>query len=81
MSGLAVGTTCTSPPCSRAFNPFSASQARRATSCVLPSWGEAIFLPAKSAGEVMPLSGWTISNAPPLVEPLMMRRASPPDCT
>ena len=44
-------------------------------SWVPPVCGEAIRLPARSSGFVM--SGFTTSDAPPLVAPAMMRMAPP----
>jgi hypothetical protein len=65
------------PPASSALSPFSFSQDRRATSCVLPRLGVASFLPLRSAGLLM--SGFTTRNAPPDVAPEMTRTASPLD--
>ncbi len=81
VSALAVGSTVTLPPCSLALRPFCFSQARSATSWVLPSCGVAIFLFAKSAGLLMPRSCRTTNSAPPLVAPAMMRTSLPCDCT
>ncbi len=53
------------------------SQYRNATSCVLPSCGVAIFLPLRSAAELM--SGLTTSATPPDAEPEITRTASPLD--
>ena len=65
------------PPDSSADKPLSCSQARSATSWVLPSAGVAIVVPARSAGDV--ISGFTTRNAPPDVAPDTMRSASPSD--
>ena len=74
---FSLGSTCTSPctPWLDGVSPFSFSQARSATSWVLPSCGEAIRLPLRSAAELMP--GWTTSEAPPEVAPEMIRMPSP----
>ncbi len=64
-------------------SPCSSSQARRATSWVLPSCGVASLVPTKSCGVKVSssprTSGRTTRKAPPEVEPPMMRMASPPD--
>ena len=65
------------PPDSSADKPLSCSQARSATSWVLPSAGVAMVVPARSAGDV--ISGFTTRNAPPDVAPDTMRSASPSD--
>ena len=53
VSALAWGLMETSPPpVVSVVRPCSASQVRRATSWVLPSWGEATILPFRSAASV-----------------------------
>ena len=70
------GTIETSPPPAvSVVRPCYLSHERSATSWVLPSDGLAIFLPLRSAAEV--ISGLTTRNAPPDVEPEMTRTASP----
>ena len=77
VSALSCGVICTSPPpLVSVSKPCSLSQARRATSWVLPSDGVASVVPARSAGESMPSR--TTSEAPPDVVPATMRSASPP---
>ncbi len=80
-SALAVGSTLTLPPCSLALRPFFLSQARSATSWVLPSCGVASLLFAKSAGFEMPRSPRITNSAPPLVAPATTRTSLPCDCT
>src|SRR5438477_4145448 len=73
---LSCGTTATSPPPAVVvFMPCDCSQERRATSWVLPNWGEAIFLPFRSAGVL--IEGFTTSSAPPDDAPATMRTALP----
>src|SRR5437763_8159066 len=73
---LSWGATDTSPPPWVSLdNLLALSQLRRATSCVLPSWGVATFLPLRPTAELM--DGFTTRNAPPEVAPEMMRIASP----
>src|SRR5262249_45217835 len=67
VSAFAVGRTLTLPPCSRALRPLALSQARRATSWVLPSWGVASFLLAKSEGLDRLAAGRTTNCTPALV--------------
>src|SRR5438270_10515043 len=51
---LSWGRICTSPPPSGVvFRPCFLSHWRRATSWVLPSWGDASFLPLRSAALLM----------------------------
>lgn len=60
------------------FQPFSAIQLRNATSCVLPNWGVAIFLPLRSSRDLI-FFGLTTSLTPPEAEPPMIRRDLPWD--
>ena len=48
---------------------------------MLPSWGEANFLPPKSCSELMPESFLTTNDAPPLVAPAITLSASPLETT
>ena len=67
MSGLARGSTVTSRPGrSEASSPCDLSQKRKATSWVLPTWGEPSLLPFRSSG---PLAERTTSEAPPEAAP------------
>ena len=66
------------PPAASVESPWLPSQARSATSWVLPSDGLAIFRPRRSAAVL--ISGRTTRNAPPEVDPEMTRTASPLDC-
>ena len=59
------------------LNPCCSSQYRSATSWVLPNCGVAIFLPFRSAADVIP--GRTTSAAPPEAAPAITRTASPRD--
>ena len=78
MAALSCGLTETSPPPEVSLDrPLLFNHVRNATSWVLPSWGEAMVLPLRSAGPLM--SGFTTSDAPPEVAPEMIRRASPLD--
>ena len=75
---LSCGVIETSPPPAVSVaSPWPLSQARSATSWVLPSDGDARVLPFRSAAPLM--SGLTTRNAPPEVEPEMTRTASPFD--
>jgi hypothetical protein len=75
---FSVGVMCTSPPpVVSVASPFSFSQLRRATSCVLPSCGVAMVVPFRSLGDEMPSR--TTSAAPPIVAPATMRAETPPD--
>src|SRR3954447_8740012 len=68
VTALSCGTTETSPPPDvSVVKPFVFSHERSAMSCVLPSCGLAIFLPARSAGFV--IDGLTTRNAPPDAAP------------
>ena len=65
---LSCGRIDTSPPPEvSVFRPFDFSQTRSATSCVLPSWGDATTLPLRSAALLM--SGFTTKYAPPEAAP------------
>src|SRR5581483_8431287 len=75
VSELDVGSTVTLPPFSLALRPLDLSQARKATSWVLPSCGVATFLLTKSEGCLMLRSGRTMSSAPALAAPATMRSA------
>ena len=76
---LSCGRMLTSPPPAvSVLKPWFWRNHRRATSCVPPSCGSAIFLPFSAAMELMP--GLTTSCAPPEVEPAMTRIAWPCDC-
>src|SRR5207248_2074125 len=75
---LSCGRTCTSPPPSVVvLRPWDFSHLRRATSWVLPSCGDASFLPLRSAALL--IDGFTTSPAPPDVAPAMSRTAWPLD--
>jgi hypothetical protein len=75
---LSCGLMLTSPPpWVSVLRPWSSSQARSATSCVLPSWGVATFLPLRSAALL--ISGFTTREAPADVAPATIRNASPLD--
>ncbi len=77
---LSLRTTVTSPLplCASTFQPCSAIQLRKATSCVLPSCGVAMRLPLTSFNDVI-LSGFTTSRTPPEAEPPTIRRFLPSD--
>ena len=60
-------------------NPWSFSQARSCTSCVLPSCGVPTRLPRKSEACVMPDAGRTTSADPPLAAPAKIRGSAPAD--
>jgi len=58
VSAFSCGLMFTSPPPEvSVLSPWLLSQARRATSWVLPNWGEAIDLPLRSWALLM--SDWT----------------------
>src|SRR2546421_694552 len=59
----------TSPP-GEGFRPCDLSHDRRATSCVLPSSGDATFWPFRSAADLM--TYFVIRKAPPDVAPEMI---------
>src|SRR2546421_3919142 len=59
----------TSPP-GEGFRPCDLSHDRRATSCVLPSSGDATFWPFRSAADLM--TYFVIRYAPPDVAPEMI---------
>ena len=65
------------PPVEVVARPFCLSQARSATSWVLPSDGVASVLPLSWAAEVMPFA--TTIEAPPVAAPEMILIALPPD--
>src|SRR5258708_6525863 len=75
---LGWGLILTSPPPAVVvFSPFDLSHARKDTSWVFPSCGEAIVLPLRPAALLMP--GLTTKPAPPDAAPAMMRTATPFD--
>ena len=65
------------PPVEVVARPFCLSQARSATSWVLPSDGVASVLPLSWEAEVMPFA--TTIEAPPVAAPEMILIALPPD--
>jgi hypothetical protein len=73
---LAVGSMVTSPPPVTAVRkPFCLRKYRSATSWVLASCGVASVFPPSWATDVM--EGLTMSSAPPVVAPAMIRSACP----
>src|SRR5215217_6340470 len=81
ISALATGTTVTFPPFSVVLYPLSCKYFLKATSCVLPSWGEANFLPPKSLTEFIPASFLITKDAPALEEPAITLTPFPSDTT